>query len=61
VKRLAGFAGRAAEELWGGVAIVLLLTYGAGLFFSLRTYKDLFKPEHAADDHVASRGRPAAA
>jgi Ca2+:H+ antiporter len=41
------------ERLSVGVAIVLLLTYVAGLFFSLRTHKDLFNPEHAAEDHVA--------
>jgi Ca2+:H+ antiporter len=40
------------EKLSVGVAIVLLLTYVAGLLFSLRTHKDLFNPEHAADDHV---------
>jgi Ca2+:H+ antiporter len=40
------------EKLSVGVAIVLLLTYVAGLFFSLRTHKDLFNPEHAAEDHV---------
>ena len=28
------------------------LTYVAGLVFSLRTHKDLFNPEHAAEDHV---------
>jgi Ca2+:H+ antiporter len=40
------------ERLSVGVAIVLLLTYAAGLVFSLRTHKDLFNPEHAAEDHV---------
>jgi Ca2+/H+ antiporter len=40
------------EKLSVGVAIVLLLTYVAGLFSSLRTHTDLFDPEHAADDHV---------
>jgi Ca2+:H+ antiporter len=40
------------EKLSVGVAIVLLLTYVAGLVFSLRTHKDLFNPEHADDDHV---------
>jgi Ca2+:H+ antiporter len=40
------------EKLSVGVAIVLLITYVAGLFFSLRTHKDLFNPEHAAEDHV---------
>jgi Ca2+/H+ antiporter len=40
------------REAVGRVAIVLVLTYVAGLFFSLRTHKDLFNPEHAAEDHV---------
>jgi Ca2+:H+ antiporter len=40
------------EHLSIGVAVVLLLTYAAGLLFSLRTHKDLFNPEHAEDDHV---------
>ncbi len=39
------------ERLSIGVAIVLLLTYFAGLWFSLRTHKDLFNPEHSAEDH----------
>jgi Ca2+:H+ antiporter len=40
------------EKLSIGVAIVLLLTYVAGLVFSLRTHKDLFNPEHGEEDHV---------
>ena len=40
------------ETLSLGVAIVLMLTYVAGLFFSLRTHSDLFNPAHAEDDHV---------
>src|SRR5215207_4486662 len=40
------------EKLSVGVAIVLLLTYLAGLMFSLRTHKDLFNPEHGEEDHV---------
>src|SRR5919107_666949 len=34
------------ERLSVGVSIVLLLTYAAGLLFSLRTHRDLFNPEH---------------
>ena len=34
------------EQLSLGVAIVLIATYVAGLFFSLRTHRDLFNPEH---------------
>ena len=40
------------EAISVGVSVVLLLTYVAGLIFSLRTHKDLFNPEHAAEDHV---------
>jgi Ca2+:H+ antiporter len=40
------------EKLSFGVAIVLMLTYVAGLIFSLRTHRDLFNPAHAEDDHV---------
>jgi Ca2+:H+ antiporter len=40
------------ENLSIGVAVILLGTYIAGLIFSLRTHKDLFNPEHAAEDHV---------
>jgi Ca2+:H+ antiporter len=40
------------EQLSVAVAIVLLLTYVAGLVFSLKTHKDLFNPEHGPDDHV---------
>src|SRR5918993_1473030 len=40
------------EKLSVGVAIVLLLTYVAGLVFSLRTHKDLFNPEHGDEDHA---------
>ncbi len=39
------------ERLSIAVAIVLLVTYLAGLLFSLRTHKDLFNPEHEADEH----------
>src|ERR687893_919840 len=34
------------------VAIVLLGTYAAGLFFSLKTHRSLFNPEHAEEDHA---------
>jgi Ca2+:H+ antiporter len=40
------------EKMSVGVAIVLLATYVAGLFFSLHTHRDLFNPEHAEEDHV---------
>jgi Ca2+:H+ antiporter len=40
------------EALSAGVAVVLLLSYAAGLFFSLKTHRDLFNPEHGEDDHV---------
>jgi Ca2+:H+ antiporter len=34
-----------------GVAIVLLLSYGAALLFSLKTHAHLFNPAHEEDDH----------
>jgi Ca2+:H+ antiporter len=40
------------EKLSVAVALVLLGTYVAGLFFSLRTHKDLFNPDHGPEDHV---------
>jgi Ca2+:H+ antiporter len=39
------------ETLSLSVSIVLMLTYAAGLWFSLHTHRDLFNPAHA-DDHV---------
>src|SRR5215216_3161296 len=38
------------ETMSVGVAIVLLLSYLAGLWFSLRTHKDLFNPEHEEEE-----------
>jgi Ca2+:H+ antiporter len=38
------------EAMSVGVAIVLLLSYVAGLVFSLRTHRDLFNPPHEEDD-----------
>jgi Ca2+:H+ antiporter len=37
------------------VAIVLLGSYAAGLFFSLKTHRDLFNPSHGEDDHVGEQ------
>jgi Ca2+:H+ antiporter len=42
--------GHDLEQLSLGVALVLIATYVAGLVFSLRTHRDLFNPEHDADD-----------
>jgi Ca2+:H+ antiporter len=39
------------ESLSACVAVVLILTYVAGLFFSLRTHKDLFNPDHGDAEH----------
>jgi Ca2+:H+ antiporter len=44
---------RDLETLSVGASLILLASYGAGLLFSMRTHKDLFNPEHAAEDHVA--------
>jgi Ca2+:H+ antiporter len=38
------------EHLSVAVAIILVLTYVAGLFFSLKTPRDLFNPPHQADE-----------
>ena len=38
------------EHLSLAVAIVLIVTYAAGLLFSLKTHRDLFNPDHGADD-----------
>jgi Ca2+:H+ antiporter len=38
--------GSTVEHLSLAVAIVLMVSYLAGLFFSLRTHRDLFNPEH---------------
>jgi Ca2+:H+ antiporter len=40
------------ETMSALVAVVLLLSYVAGLIFSLRTHKDLFNPAHGEEDHV---------
>ena len=34
-----------------GVSVILLISYAAGLLFSLKTHKDLFNPSHDEDDH----------
>ena len=39
------------EHLSIAVSIVLLITYFAGLLFSLKTHKDLFNPEHGGEEH----------
>jgi Ca2+:H+ antiporter len=41
--------GTTVENLSLAVAIVLILTYIAGLFFSLRTHRDLFNPPYAEE------------
>ena len=43
------------ETMSALVAIVLLTSYVAGLFFSLKTHRDLFNPPHAEDDHVGEQ------
>jgi Ca2+:H+ antiporter len=35
-----------------GASVILLLSYAGGLWFSLRTHKDLFNPVHGEEDHV---------
>jgi Ca2+:H+ antiporter len=40
------------EAMSAVVAVALLASYVAGLFFSLKTHRDLFNPSHGEDDHV---------
>jgi Ca2+:H+ antiporter len=41
--------GSTVEHLSLAVAIVLMVTYVAGLFFSLRTHRDIFNPEYGEE------------
>jgi Ca2+:H+ antiporter len=47
------------EQLSFAVSIVLILTYVAGLVFSLRTHRSLFNPQHADDGSPAPAPREA--
>jgi Ca2+:H+ antiporter len=47
--------GSTLEHLSLAVAIVLILSYGAGLLFSLRTHAALFNP-HEEESHIEGRG-----
>ncbi len=40
------------EKMSFGVSIVLLLSYAAGLWFSLKTHRDVFNPEMGQEDDV---------
>jgi Ca2+:H+ antiporter len=42
--------GGTVEHLSLAVAIVLIITYVIGLFFSLKTHRDLFNPEYEEED-----------
>jgi Ca2+:H+ antiporter len=42
--------GSTVEHLSLAVAIVLMVTYAAGLFFSLKTHRDIFNPEYGDED-----------
>jgi len=42
--------GGTVEHLSLAVAVVLLITYVIGLFFSLKTHRDLFNPEYEEED-----------
>src|SRR3712207_9105209 len=39
------------ERLSVGVAVILLFSYVAGLYFSLKSHRHLFNPSHDAEDH----------
>jgi Ca2+:H+ antiporter len=45
--------GSELETISAGVAIILILSYVAGLFFSLRTHRDLFNVAHDDSDESA--------
>jgi len=45
------------EQISIAVALVLIATYAAGLFFSLRTHRDLFNPASDEDDPAAMWSR----
>jgi Ca2+:H+ antiporter len=42
--------GGTVEHLSVAVAVVLIFTYVAGLFFSLKTHRDIFNPEYEQED-----------
>jgi Ca2+:H+ antiporter len=42
--------GSKVEHLSLAVAVVLILTYVAGLFFSLKTHRDIFNPEYGDEE-----------
>ncbi len=44
--------GSTVEHLSLAVAVVLILTYGAGLLFSLRTHRDIFNPPYAEEEQT---------
>ena len=44
--------GSTVEGLSLAVAIVLIISYGAGLIFSLRTHKDIFNPPYEEDEDM---------
>jgi Ca2+:H+ antiporter len=46
------------EAMSVAVSVVLLLTYFAGLLFSLRTHKDLFNPVHHEEGAEEHHGEP---
>ena len=45
------------EQLSFGVAIVLMLTYAAGLIFSLKTHRAVFNPFRRGDEEESTTGR----
>src|SRR5689334_4611898 len=46
------------ETLSLAVAVVLILSYVAGLWFSLKTHRDLFNPSHGAEEEEAHHEEP---
>ncbi|MGZ4203316.1 MAG: calcium/proton exchanger [Thermoleophilaceae bacterium] len=50
--------GHKVEVVSALAAVLLLLSYAAGLFFSLRTHRDLFNPHLPGDDEEGRRAWP---
>ena len=46
--------GSQVDDASVAVALILIATYVAGLFFSLRTHREVFNPREEGDDHSAA-------
>ncbi len=50
--------GTFVQDLSVAISVILLLTYGLGLLFSLKTHKAFYTPESPADEHEEEQGWP---